>query len=603
MPKMRYETDVSWTNYHKTLGKLGPDGPSMTIESQAWIDATDTDPQLGLTRFAVTAATLFEHLRALEARLDAGEPPFAAGMVGQAWSFSPLIGTPESQLHCEGLSSVIGLAAIDRHRDCPTPADHIALVGGGTTMWDVAQWAEANDRTLRTSGSFLCPTIAGGFGTSSHGSRLGYGGIQDMVLGMHLIVGAGEHVWIERESCPVLNEAALEKLAAAGTAVRLVRCDDQFEDALVHLGAMGIVNGVALALADNRKFALMERMNPITPQWLDNIAAGNFEAVAKQLGCDASPAFYELTINPHALFTDGATHILYFPTDRVMAVDAGPAGILRPADAISQIGEALMARLDAGLAVAGAERAVRAASRRDPVPPWVLRWILPGGVDSVFSYYFGLKGFQPANGGFDPEDPGSSAAFKWSELHDEEITGDVPGALYNASFAIPLERVTRAVPAICAAVSDLSASFVFTLRFVSKPAGTLAFTRFDQNAVIEIDGLSPLICLDAKGKVDLGAPNAEAILQGLDELFVTLPAGAERVRNALKAEGIPYSMHWAKLGGLDQAKVYADYGHPQEPDSLIRRWRDTRNDLLTDFGKSIFFNDAVVDYGLVEVSK
>lgn len=603
MPKMHYKSDVAWTNYHKTLGALGPNGPQMTIKSLARIDATDTDPRLGLGRFAATAAALFEHLRMLEARLDAGEPPFAAGMVGQAWSFAPLIGTPESQLLCGGLSGVTGLAEAERHADCPLVADDIALAGGGVSMWDVAQWAETRDRTLWTSGSFLRPTIAGGFGTSSHGSRLGYGGIQDMVLGMHLIVGSGEHVWIEGASCPVLSQAALKTLSTAGKDVRLVRDDDQFEDALVHLGAMGIVNGVALALTSNRRFALMERMCAVTPAWLDYIAAGDFNAVAKQLGCHASPAFYELTVNPHGLFTDGATHTLYFPTDRAALADAGPAGIHRPPDAISQLGSALMARAGARLDAADDDRIVATAARREPVPPWVLRWILPGGVDSVFSYYFGLKGFKPANGEFDPNDPASSDAFKWSELHSKEITGGMPGALYNASFAVPLDLVAKALPAICDAVQDLSASFVFTVRFVCKPAGTLAFTRFDHNAVIEIDGLSPLICLGAKGTVDPDQPNAAEILRGLDELAWTLPTGAATVRNALEAAGIRYSMHWAKLGDLDQAKVYADYGHPQDPESLIRRWRETRDALLTDFGKAIFVNDAVVAYGLVEALK
>jgi len=610
MPKMHYKSDVTWANYHKTLGdELGPDGPQMTIKSQARIDATDVDPTLGLGRFAATAATLFEHLQTLEARQKAGEPPFSAGLVGRAWSFAPLIGSTVSQLLCEGLAGVSGLAEAERHGGCPVTADDIALSGGGTSMWDVAKWAEDRDRTLWTSGSFLRPTMAGGFGTSSHGSRLGYGGIQDMVLGMHLVVGSHEHVWIERQSCPVLSQQALDKLAAAGGTFRLVRDDDQFEDALVHLGAMGIVNGVALKLTSNRRFALMERMNALTQDWLDDIARGDFDAVARRLGCNASPSFYELTINPHDLFTDGATHILYFPTDRAALMDAGAARIIRPVDAISQLGSALMtrtgARMDApgGVNALAAERAVATHAKRQAVPPWVLRWILPGGVDSVFSYYFGLKGFKPANGGFDPNDAASSAAFKWSELHSKEITGDMPGALYNASFAIPLDRVGKAVPALCEAIRSLSKSFVFTLRFVCKPAGTLAFTRFDQNAVIEIDGLSPLICLGAKGTVAADNPNAAEILAGLDELAVTVPTGAAMVRHALEAEGIPYSMHWAKLGGLDQAKVYADYGHPQDQDSLIRRWRETRSELLTDFGKSIFVNDAVVAYGLVEDAK
>lgn len=185
-------------------------------------------------------------------------------------------------------------------------------------------------------------------------------------------------------------------------------------------------------------------------------------------------------------------------------------------------------------------------------------------------------------------------------MHQGSITGDQPGALYNASFAIPIERVAIAVPAICAAVADLAASFVFTLRFVARPAGTLAFTRFDHNAVIEIDGLSPLACQGAMLQADPRMPDAEVFLAALAELEHTVPRGAAAVRRALEAEGVPYSMHWAKLGGLDRAKVHADFGHPLDADSLIRRWRDTRDFLLSPFGKSIFWNEALVSYGLLD---
>jgi hypothetical protein len=221
------------------------------------------------------------------------------------------------------------------------------------------------------------------------------------------------------------------------------------------------------------------------------------------------------------------------------------------------------------------------------------------GAGSVFTYYRGLKPFESTTTEFDPEDP-RLPAYKWSELHPGEITGGIPGALYNASYAIPLDRVPKAIPAICAAASNLAGAFVFTLRFVAGASGTLAFTRFDHNAVIEIDGLSPLICRRAAQGVDPNHPQASELLLALRELAETLPAGAAAVRAALEDASIPYSMHWAKLGDLDRAKVYADFGHPLDTDSLIRQWRDTRDNLLSSFGKSVFWNEALVDFGLLD---
>ena len=111
---------------------------------------------------------------------------------------------------------------------------------------------------------------------------------------------------------------------------------------------------------------------------------------------------------------------------------------------------------------------------------------------SVFEGYIGQGMFSEPSLPFDPAQAIKRGS--WGEIHGDEITGDVPGALYNASYAIDLASVPRAVPVIRKAVAGLSPSFLFTLRFLKNPAGNLAFTRFPDCAVIEIDGLSPLIC-------------------------------------------------------------------------------------------------------------
>lgn len=97
----------------------------------------------------------------------------------------------------------------------------------------------------------------------------------------------------------------------------------------------------------------------------------------------------------------------------------------------------------------------------------------------------------------------------------------------------------------------------------------------------------------------MSKPNAAELLQALEELSETVPAGAAAVRKALETDGISYSMHWAKLGSLDRAKVYADYGHPLDPETLTHRWRDTRDFLLGQVGKQMFWNDALIAFGLV----
>lgn len=605
MPSISYDSLAAWSNYHLTLGTAPPRSavPSMTIESLATVHAADVGHLGGLERFAATGASLMRHLTKLADTLTPpppGQPrSFAAGLVGRGWSFSPLIGTPVSMLRCDGLAGTAALDAADWHADCSIPADQIALTSGGTRLRELVGWAEQRNQTIRTSGTHLGPTVAGGACTASHGSRLGYGGIQNMIHGMHLIVGDREHVWIERGSSPVLSEDGLRRLAITGATLTHISEDDAFEDALIHLGGMGIVNGVALELVPNAPFALMRRRAPVDVGWLEEIGRGEFDHVARRLQCAARPIFYEITLSPQAPFQEDAAHIMYFAKDASPPASTGGPENLRPADAIGRLNGSLEADDRSHEASSGWSAAARNGGISDSAVIRTLRLLLKGH-GSVFDYYLAEGRFEANGAGFDPNDP-KRPAYSWSGLHGDEITGNMPGALYNASFAIPLERVATAVPAICEAVRHLEPTFVFTLRFVSRAAGTLAFTRFTDCAVIEIDGLSPLICKLASAGLDPELPNPEEIRAALAVMEGTLPKGASAVRRALEAINVPYSMHWAKLGDLDRAKVHADYGHPADPDaSLIRRWRLTRDRLLPPLGRRLFWNDALISFGLLD---
>ncbi|PXA92816.1 hypothetical protein DMC47_23385 [Nostoc sp. 3335mG] len=597
MPSIAYGGPVAWSNYHLTLGTRSPGNPipSLTIERLGQVEAGDVSALPGLERFATTAAPLMRHLATLAAA--ALPTPALAGMTGCAWSFSPLIGTPHSQLCCKGLAGIAGLDDAARDPACTIPAGRIALASGGTRLRELVNWGRPNGLTIRTSGTHLGASVAGSAGTASHGSRLGYGGIQNMVIGMHLITGATDHVWIERASSPVLNARGAARLEVPGATLRVIRDDDRFEDALIHLGSMGIVNGVAVEMVPIETFALLRRRAKLDAAWLDELAHGAFDRAAARLQCQVSPVFYEITLNPHAPFDDEATHLMYVPRAASALLPPGDADIVRPADAIGLLGQWL-ARSEATRASASGEALVAEGGDPDNAVQRVLRRLLQD-EHSAFAYYRALGKFELNSDPFDPEDP-ARPGYDWGTLHGDEITGDKPGALYNASFAIPREDLTAAIPAICSAVSHLEPSFVFSVRFVSRPAGTLAFTRFEENAVIEIDGLSGLICEVAAAGIDPSEPQAGELLAALRSLSTTLEKGAEAVRAALERARIPCSMHWAKLGNLDKAKVQADFGHPADPESLIRRWRDTRDALLPEGSRDLFWNDHVVALGLLD---
>ncbi len=611
MPSLSYEFLTSWSSYHLTIGEPRQKTParSMTIEESARIYTSDTGTMGGLRRFKATAHLLLNHIKRMKVKSEKKDPQsgfstdFDAGMVGTGWSFAPLIGTPVSQTFLDGLSGISAARSGDIARNCPVNWERIAFVSGGTRLREIVDWAERKGLSIKTSGTHLGPTIAGGFGTASHGSRLNFGGLQDIILGMHLITGENRHVWIERKTKPVLSPSAPQLLELPEGDLLVIQDDQKFEDALIHLGAMGFVNGVALALTPSRLFATYGVKKQLNNDLLQDAASGNFSDIAKKIGCNHEPQFYELTIDPFAPLQEAALHTMYFYSQSRGKGPATPRPT--PADSIVEAASNLQSESladDLKIAFEQSSKKNDESIKNNPDDDFFVKLALKqilNGKESVYQFYRDSVGFPDPLPNFDPNSA-NVPALTWGEMHNDVITGDIPGALYNASYAIPLDRLPAAIPLICDAVADLPRSFLFTVRFVSEPSGTLAFTRFEQNAVIEIDGLSPLICKIAKAHIPSRAPYGPQLIAALDKLATTLERGAMAVRAALDSGSIEYSMHWAKLGNLDKAKVLSDFDRSTPPDkSLIAKWRDTRQELLTPFGAKIFKNKAVKDYGLI----
>jgi hypothetical protein len=105
---------------------------------------------------------------------------------------------------------------------------------------------------------------------------------------------------------------------------------------------------------------------------------------------------------------------------------------------------------------------------------------------------------------------------------------------------------------------------VTTLRFVGKSAGTLAFTRFDNQVVIDFDGF----------RSDASRTVTQAAIA------------------ALEAAGIPFSRHWGKMAPITAAIVQRDYGAKAEA------WRAARAALLPQDMREVFASTALRNWGL-----
>lgn len=574
MPSISENMMSLWRNYHLTeqgryvpMLATDPDFarilgqgryPDGTVRDTASINCSDLAGEAGPAMFAATAQVLQTYIAQVLTPPSLAVPKRKAVdlvPIGRGWSFSALVGGIDTQIDLSGLSGFALADAADMATDAAYPATHTAFVLGGTRLRELLGWAQRRHQlSIMTSGTHLGLTIAGAIATASHGSRLGFGGMQDLVTGLHLVTGPKQSVWIERKSRPVLSDAAI----AAFTNQSPIRDDAMFADALVHLGGMGIVNGVTLAMTEDVGYELSIKRQLIDADWLADIATGAWPKIARMLGHKADPLFYELTIDPHDWNGNRAVHTLYLPGHGKAFLDDTAVSPRNFGDLSGTVLASLLAakaHLDAG------EKAEA----------------LPQG---AFDLYCQVLEQTP-----NYTKPPLNA--RWIDLHHDEITGGYPGALYNASYAVRREEVAQIIPLICEAVKELLPTFVFTLRFVSNPSGTLAFTRFAETCVIEIDGFSR---------------NAPGFSPQLGEVIA---AGAARIRQCLDGANAPgrqfeYSMHWGKLGKLDGAKVWADFGAPGTPGSKIDRWRATRARLLDPAFAKVLWNKGLVDYQLLE---
>src|SRR4030095_12269917 len=91
-----------------------------------------------------------------------------------------------------------------------TPAN-LLFAQGGNSIQELNNWLRQNKRSLKTSGASNGQTIAGCFSTGTHGSAIDTGSVQDFVVGMHIITGPGTHIWLERESYPVVSDTVIQR--------------------------------------------------------------------------------------------------------------------------------------------------------------------------------------------------------------------------------------------------------------------------------------------------------------------------------------------------------------------------------------------------------
>jgi hypothetical protein len=190
---------------------------------------------------------------------------------------------------------------LDRMPDGPPPllrdgvdGSRLVWTEAGIRLRDLNEGLHARGLALANMGGYDGQTIAGVISTSTHGSGIAYGPLNDVVRSLDLVIAGGALVRVEPADGPT-DPAAY---AAAHPDRELIQDDDTFHAAVVGMGCMGIVHGVTIAVVP--AYCLREVRTLTT--W-DEVKADLLAGEVLR-----AHAHYEVLVNPYPRADGGAEH-------------------------------------------------------------------------------------------------------------------------------------------------------------------------------------------------------------------------------------------------------------------------------------------------------
>jgi hypothetical protein len=412
----------AWENYHETVR-----------QQVSRLQFIDIDPSETAARRLATTA-----------RLVGDELAHGADVrpLGAAWSFSKLAQTDGSVL---ATGPTAGVYPIDPAMvGGGAAASRLRLVTGGTRIKQLNTALDAASLSLRTSGASNGQSIAGAMATGTHGSVPTAGGFQDHVRGIHLVTGPGRSIWLEPAGAGMLDEGFVRSFAD-----EVVRRDDLFQAALVHLGGLGYVNGVLFEAVPRFLVGIVQRKRILDRDAVEQLARGDFGGFAGRFGF-SDPYFVQVILNPFNPYNRHALVRLLVPVPEIVLTELFFLDRIFDFDPLNILGD-------------------------------VIALLPPGARGEMISIL--MRKLYPEL----PRDGDPPPAVSWgSTTPDHKKVGD----LYSTGISIERARLPEALDAMLPAFRrNDGGDAVCTLRFVAKSGGTLAITRFEHNVVVDFDGL------------------------------------------------------------------------------------------------------------------
>ncbi len=441
--------------------------------------------------------------------------------LGGGWSLTPVGMSKDYLVNTKQLRLRFRIKNNSISTDYKGKKASLCFIQCGNSITRLNRYLRANKKSLKTSGSSNGQTIAGAISTGTHGSTFDFGALQEFVVGLHIVVGANRHIWLERASYPVANTSFTKKLGAEP-----IHDDLLFNAALVSFGSFGFIHGVMIETTPRFLLEAYRIWLPYDDALKQAMTTLDFSSLAlpHPVSDNKHLFHFELVFNPNKKITQSFAQIMYKRRFRhdyphiEREIDEPGLGD----GALSIIGRIL-----------------------DILPSQITKAAINNSFASEYAEY----------------------GPKWGTIGEIFSSELVRGKTLSAAMAVPIESAERALNAALSAYeehNDLFAGLI-SLRYIKGSDALLAFTRYKQTAVLEIDGIYSE--------------------KGLSYL--------RKVWQHLVKNNIPYTLHWGKINEINAQQVEEMYGV-----DTVRDWISARESLMDAATREVFTNDFLENTGL-----
>lgn len=360
---------------------------------------------------------------------------------GAGWSISPIAVTPGFLIETQEMNLIASMPA---HHVLPAyskNSDSLLITQGGARVAAINAFLEQRGRSLSTSAANNGQTIAGAISTGTHGSALESGGMQDHVVGLHLVTHEHKHVWLERASYPVVSQKFVQELGA-----QIVRDDALFNAALVSFGSFGVIHAVLLETEPIYLLEMHRIRMPFNETLLHAIDTLDLSDLLLPYPGER-PYHFDVVINPYNTEEGAFITVMYKrPFIPELRTPKGPPG----------------KREQGG-------KAMHVIGTATSAIPYIIPHLVNAAVGSLYKEY----------------------GNRYGTLDDLFGPSSLSTHVTGTAIGVSIEHASKALTLILKSINNHAPQFagLIGVRFVQPSPALMAFTTFSPTCVIDLDGV------------------------------------------------------------------------------------------------------------------